>query len=267
VNDLNNILNEKYEKRSNDRLFEEISKKSKFINSPVINECEEEFYKSAVHILNRSSHELAAMDIRQNNMDIKLKTFHNNMVEDVSAEYDTTIIKILKALYVPDGVLYETHTVASDDIITMEIILDGIYKLGDKSNELKISMFHPKIFRQLKEKTDPEDYKKKTGMQIIECDLLPTSEKEKYFSFLIGKNSISFKNTRFETQVQLDRRIGGGTYYIHTTAEFYLYLNGVIFNFNRNFPYDKDLENPHYWERITKNDKDIKIVALLTKVK
>jgi hypothetical protein len=266
-------LNEKlYEKcnewKDDNRLFEEIRKKSKFLNSFVVNECEEKFHQSSIHVSNKSSYELETMDvIRQGNVDIALETLHNDIIRFVSEQYDTTITNILQALYVPEGVMYKTHTVDSDDIITMENILDGIYKIGDESNELKISMFHPKISRQIKDKIDPEDYKKKTGMKIIECDVIPSlnfNSIEKYFSFLIGKNSIYFKKTFFDIKLGEDPMRGSGTYYVHINTEFYLYLHGIVFNFNKHHPTNEELSNSNNWARVTKHDKDIKIIGLLT---
>jgi hypothetical protein len=266
---LRNILHEKYEKENNDSLFKEVSKKSKFLNTSVIKECEEGYYESAVLILKRSTHKLSNMSVRKDNIDAILDCLDKNIVRDVSKKYNTTITNILKALYAPDCVLYKTHTVDNDDIITMKNVLDGKYKMGDESSDLKISMLHPRAFEQLRNEEDfntyKDTYKNKTGMELIECDLLPI-EKEKYFSFLIGKNSIRFKNILFETQVYTHYEKGELTYYIHATGQFYLYLNGVIFNSIKNCPDDEELANPNNWERIAKDNKDIKIIALLNPI-
>lgn len=252
----------------NDGLSEKIQKKSKFLNPAIVTECKEGFYESSVRIFKRLSYELTNIDCGNHGKENTLNSLYDDIIRDTSTEYDTIIIKILKTLYAPEGILYKTHTVDCDDIMTMETILNSKYKLGDESNKLKISVFHTDIVRQLTNEIDTNTYKNKTGMEIIACDLLLSKfENEKNFSFLLGENSIGFKNVSFETYVETNQLKGGGTHYININVESYLYFYGVVHNFNICYSKpDEYLRNLNNWVRLANHDKDIKIIALLNPV-
>jgi hypothetical protein len=210
------------------------------------------------------------------------KILYDNVADYVAKQYELALIDILKAIYGPNGVLYATHTVETDTSIDFNTIFNGKSKLGDGADQLAISTYHSKVVNCLREKgmiSDMFTWKEKqveTGsiskvanLPIIETDLMPKvtiSNTDKYFSFLLAKDSIYFANPYFEVETWEYPRRNGGEQHIIITSDFCIHLPGVRYNLNVQEPTDAQLAAPTTWEKIADNDKDIKVVALLTPI-
>ena len=215
------------------------------------------------------------------------QNLYNDLAEYIAKQYEKHALGILKAIFGPGGTLYSSHTVDSADPISFDTVFAGKQKLGDNAQQLAFGIFHSEMVNILRKKgmvevRDIPNWKEQqinegtlqkiAGMPIVETDLLNTvgtGANTKYFTYLLGNNSIYFANPHLSIKTWEDPRINGGDYHLVVTTDFCIHVPGVRYTLSNGSsivkePTNAQLFDPATWQKVADHNKDIKIVSLMT---
>jgi hypothetical protein len=200
-------------------------------------------------------------------------------------------LKILDGAFLPTGPLASTHVYGDNTTVNNAgAFLKGIAKLGDSGNELRMVAMHSGAYYDLagldlsvggsfsqsqidtRISAESPEFASFLRRGVIIDDSLPvqygagTDGKDVYTSYLFAPGALAYATAPAKVPVEDERNKFKGIDYLINRMHYMIHPNGLswVGNSASNGPSNTELATPSNWEKVYRDDKNIKMVAVKT---
>lgn len=211
-----------------------------------------------------------------------IRQFQRNLVATLTGVFADNVANDASDM-VKDIGTDATGTPTAAQLISAEAILDTKQTMGDASDDLDTLIMHSVAFTRLQKQNlidyipDSEgrvQFPTYLGYRVIQDDgvrAVAGTNRTKYWTYLVGRNSIGWAEVPVAKPVEVDSKPeqgnGMGVATLWTRRQFVLHPYGIKFtdaSVTDEFPTNAELATAGNWDRVYSERKQIAIAALVT---
>jgi hypothetical protein len=202
-----------------------------------------------------------------------------------------TALKVLDGCFLPGGPIASSHVYGGTSTANNGgAFLKGIAKLGDSGNQLRMIAMHSAVYYDLAgldlsvagafstsqidtriSEENPE-FASYLRRGVIIDDSLPvevgtgTGSTNVYTSYLFAPGALAYANAPAKVPVETERDKFKGIDFLINRTQYMIHPNGISWRGNSaaSGPSNDELSTPTNWEKVYRDDKNIKMVAVKT---